>query len=157
MFTSKDLYNKNIYNVNGQKIGFPREIYIDFYERKVIGLEMKNNTYIETQKIINLNDKILKALFRKENIEKLSLILGLKILDLQKNIKGIVDDIIIDEETYKIKAILATDSKKRLEKEVLLIKDCILYDDYMIYVGNKNIQVKNIPICINKSEYTKKA
>lgn len=157
MFTSKDLYNKNIYDVNGQKIGYPTEIYIDFYERKVIGLQMKNNTYIETQYILNLNEKILTTLFKKKEGEKLSLILGLKILDLQKNIKGILDDVIIDEDTYQIKGILVRNNKKFAQREVLLIKDCILYDDYMIYVGNDNIQVKNMDICINKSEYTKKA
>lgn len=42
MLKSKDFYMKSVYDVNSKKIGIVEDIFINFYEGKVIGLDISS-------------------------------------------------------------------------------------------------------------------
>ncbi|WP_143314812.1 PRC-barrel domain-containing protein [Clostridium sp. HBUAS56017] len=167
MFRSKDLYMKNIYDSNGKKLGISKSIYIDFYRGQVIGIGFNNykmkgkRNYVDVNDIILLedNDILVKSVGKGSGL-KFSDIKDLEVIDKLGNSKGIVEDILIEKESYKIKGLIVSPGiidRILRGKEVILINNSVLGEDYILYLGEPNIVFKNIPHEINKNGYVKKA
>lgn len=154
MIKSKDILNKNVYDTNNKKIGILKDIFIDLYRGNIEGVDIfsyfsfKKNLHIKPKDIIKIKESIIANKVFNECIGfRYSEIKDMEILDTLGQIKGNIEDILIDEVTFKIKGFVITPGileKIIRGKEVILLKDIIIDEDYIIYKDNSNIKFKNI-------------
>jgi len=164
MIKSKDLYMKSIYDLNGKKIGTSKEIFIDFNKGMVLGLEINTlgfkNNYVDINDIIQIDKDIL--------IRKVSEVRGLRFTEIKNmevkdkcgNSKGVIEDLLIDDDNYNIKGLIVNSGifdTLIKGKEVILINNSILGEEYILYLGEPNIVFKNIPHELENNENLKKA
>ena len=164
MFKSKDLYMKNIYDLNGKKVGTSKEILIDFYTGRVLGLEINTfgfkNDYVDIKDIIQIDEEILIKKVSEIKGIRFSDIRDMEVIDRLGNSKGVVEDLLIEEDSYDIKGIILNSGiidTLLKGKEVILINNSVLGEEYILYLGQPNIVFKNVPHEINRNENVKKA
>lgn len=163
MLRSKDFYMKSVYDVRGKKIGIVEDLFIDFFKERVKGLKVSNyslfskKNFIEFQSIISINkDIVVEKSIQGKGLE-LKNIKGMDIIDLNGNIKGVVEDIIIGEEDFSIKGlVISTGIIERLlkGKDILLLSECILGEEYILYIGKEGVTLKSMPRKVDKNEAT---
>lgn len=166
MYRVKDFYLKKVSNLNGKKLGNVKDIFIDFYMGQVKGLlvgrmsMMSKKNYVQIENVVNFDDEIIvNDIILGEGL-KVSDIISMEVIDKYGTLKGVVEDILIDEENFTIKGIVVSPGivdKLIYGKEILLPNQTILGEEYILYFGESNIVVKNIPHEINKYDYRKKA
>ncbi|AOR23185.1 PRC-barrel domain-containing protein [Clostridium taeniosporum] len=165
MIRTKDFYLKKIYNLEGKRIGVVKDIYINFYEKKLEGFEVSNTAffskknYIDIDDIIDIGEDIVAKDLKSGNGLKFKDIKDLDVMDTQGRLKGAVEDLLIDRNNYTIKAIIVTSGfidKILKGKEIFLLNECILGEDYVLYTGKENISFKSIPHNVNEYEFIKK-
>lgn len=163
MLRSKDFYMKSVYDVRGKKIGIVEDLFTDFFEGKVKGLKVSNyslfskKNFVEIKSIISINKEIIvEESIKGEGIEFKN-IKGMDIIDSNGDIKGVVEDIIIEEENFCIKGlVISTGIIERLikGKKILLISECILGEEYILYMGEDGVTLKSMPRKVDKNEAT---
>lgn len=161
MIRSKEFLLKNVYDIRGKKLGVVEDLYIDFFKGIIIGLKISTHVFFSKKNCVFIDDiiSIDKEILVKELKEgtglRLQEVKGMDIIDLNGNLKGVVEDCIIDEVGLTIKGlVVSTGLIERLlkGKEVILINECILGEDYVLYVGNKNVTLKSMPRKEEKNE-----
>ncbi len=161
MIRSKEFLLKNVYDIRGKKLGVVEDLYIDFFKGIIIGLKISTHAFFSKKNCVFIDDiiSIDKEILVKELKEgtglRLQEVKGMDIIDLNGNLKGVVEDCIIDEVGLTIKGlVVSTGLIERLlkGKEVILINECILGEDYVLYVGNKNVTLKSMPRKEEKNE-----
>lgn len=161
MLKSKDFYMKSVYDVNGKKIGIVEDIFINFYEGKVIGIDISSysllskKNFVKYEDIISIDEEIIVRSSIKYNGIKLKDIKGMEIIDLNGNIKGTVEDLIIRESDFSIKGLLISTGvidKLLKGKQILLINQCILGEEYILYTGKDNMTLKVMPRKVKNNE-----
>lgn len=161
MLKSKDFLLKNVYNIKGKKMGVVEDVYIDFFKGNVVGIKISNYSFLSKKDLIDCNNiiSIDKEILAEEAKEGFGLrmqeIKGMDVLDLNGNLKGVVEDFIINENDLTIKGlVVSTGLIERLlrGKDVILISECILAEDYILYLGNKNVTLKSLPRRGEKNE-----
>lgn len=161
MLRSKDFYMKSVYNICGKKIGIVEDLFINFFEGKITGINISNYSLFSKKNFISCDDiiSIDRDIIVKKSMEgsglKLKSVKGMEIIDLNSNIKGIMEDLIIKENDFSIKGILvSTGIIDRLlkGKEILLINQCILGEEYILYIGSSNMTLKAMPRKGEKNE-----
>lgn len=166
MFRSKDFYLKKIYNTSGKKLGVVRDLYIDFNKGVIVGIRVTNysllnkKNYLDVSKIQWFDDDIIASELEEAEGLRFSEIKDLEVVDKSGNIKGEVEDILIDEQTYTITGLILGSGivdKVVRGKEIILINKCVLGDDFILYIGEDGIVVRNIPSGIEKDAICKKA
>ena len=165
MLKSKDFYLKNIYSNEGRKIGVVEDIYMDFYHGKIVGFKssatgiFSRSNYIDINDVIDIGEDVIVYEGKKGSGLGLKAIKNMKIIDSNGSIKGVLEDIIIEDYSYTIKGIVISSGLiDRLVKgkEVLLIDECILGDQYILYTGKNNVLFKTMPHNMEeKNEYSK--
>lgn len=154
MYRSKDFYLKNIYDLKGNKLGRTRDIFIDFNRGEVLGIKVSSLTlkgkknYLDVNNIINFDEDILASNLDNREGLKFSDIKDMEVIDKEGNIKGELEDLLIDEETYKIKGLIISGGiidKIIKGREIILINQSILGEDCILYLGDETIVVKNLP------------
>lgn len=152
MIKSKDILNKNVYDTNNKKIGIVKDIFIDFHRGNMEGIDIfsyfpfKKNLHIKPKDIVKINEFIVA---RKEFNGcvgfRYSEIKDMEILDALGEIKGNIEDILIDEVTFNIRGFVVSPGileKIIRGKEIILLKDIIVNEDYIIYKDDSNIKLK---------------
>lgn len=166
MFKTRDFYLKKVYSVNGKKIGVIEDLYIDFYSGKVIGFEISNHTlfskknYIDMADVIDIGEDMIVNNIKRGTGLKFKQIENMEIIDTSSNVKGILEDLIIDKHDYSIKGIVITSGlidKMIRGKEIVLLNKCILGEKYILYTGNDGILFKSMPHNMVNKNATKKA
>ena len=161
MLKSKDFYMKSVYDVNSKKIGIVEDIFINFYEGKVIGLDISSyslfskKNFVRYEDIISIDKEIIVRKSIKYSGIKLKDIKGMEIIDLNGNIKGTIEDLIIRENDFSIKGLLISTGviEKLLKgKQILLINQCILGEEYILYTGKDNMTLKLMPRKVKNNE-----
>ena len=154
MLRSRDFYLKNVYNIKGKKLGVIEDIYIDFFKGKVTGFKcsiynfFQINNYIDIDDVIEFGDDIIIFEEKQGNGLGFKSIKNIEVIDVDNNVRGILEDIIIDDYEYSIKGIVISSGLiDRLikGKEVLLLDQCILGDEFILYTGKDNIKFKTMP------------
>ena len=85
---------------------------------------------------------------------------NIEVVDINGIVKGVFEDIIVDEYSYLIKGIVISSGLiDRLikGKEILLLEQCILGDEYILYNGKDNIMFKSIPHNLESKNESSKA
>ena len=166
MFKTRDFYFKKVYNIKGKKIGIIEDLYIDFYLGKVVGFKVSNsilfskNNYVDMQDIIDIGEDVIINSIRKGEGLTFKEIKYMEIIDTLSNIKGVLEDIIIDIQDYSIKAIVISSGlidKMIKGKQIILLNRCILGEKYILYTGNEGISFKSMPHNMENYNATKKA
>lgn len=166
MFKTRDFYLKKVYSVEGKKIGVIEDLYIDFYYGKVIGFEVSNHSlfskknYVNIGDVIDIGDDMIISSINRGTGLKFKQIKDMDIIDTLGNVKGVLEDLIIDTQDYSIKGIVITSGlldKMIKGKEIILINRCILGEKYILYTGNDGILFKSMPHNMEKQNAIKKA
>ncbi|AWK51276.1 photosystem reaction center subunit H [Clostridium beijerinckii] len=166
MFKTRDFYFKKVYNIKGKKIGIIEDLYIDFYLGKVVGFKVSNSTlfskknYVDMEDIIEIGEDIIINSIRKGEGLTFKEIKYMEIIDTLSNIKGVLEDIIIDIQDYSIKAIVISSGlidKMIKGKQIILLNRCILGERYILYTGNEGISFKSMPHNMEQYNAIKKA
>lgn len=154
MFRSKDFYLKNIYNLKGNRMGRTKDIFIDFSRGQVVGIKVSNFTlkgkknYLDVKKIMSFDEDILVTELENKEGLKFSDIKNMEVIDKAGNVRGELEDLIIDDKTFKITGLIISGGiidKIIKGKEIILINQSILGEDYILYLGDDTVVVKNIP------------
>lgn len=154
MIKSKDFYLLKVYDIKGNYIGIIDDIYINFYKGTIEGFFISNYMFFRKKDFINVNDiislqevVIVKKVSGKEGISFKG-IKDMEIKDKTTMLKGVLEDLIIEKDGLYIKGLIMSSGifdKIIKGKEVLLIKDCILGEKFILYNGNTEIKLKSIP------------
>lgn len=165
MFRIKDFYLKDVINEKGKKIGSTKDIYIDFEKGQVIGLKVScfrisnNKHYLDINKIVSFGEDIVANNFEACEGLEFSRIKDFEVVDKEGNIKGELEDILIDEDSYKIAGLIISGGiidKIIRGKEIILINQTVLKEDHILYLGKDELVVKNIPRQVNLNYAIKK-
>lgn len=166
MFKTRDFYFKKVYDLRGKKIGIIEDIYIDFYLGKIIGFKVSSsilfskNNYVDMEEIIDIGDDVIINSIRRGTGLAFKELKYMEIIDKLSNVKGVLEDIIIDALDYSIKAIVISSGlidKMIKGKEIILINKCILGEKYILYTGNEGISFKSMPHNMEDYNAIKKA
>lgn len=166
MFKTRDFYFKKVYDLKGKKIGIIEDIYIDFYLGKIMGFKVSSsilfskNNYVDMEEIIDIGEDVIINSIRRGKGLAFKELKYMEIIDKSSNIKGVLEDIIIDERDYSIKAIVMSSGlidKMIKGKEIILIDKCILGEKYILYTGSEGISLKSMPHNMENYNAIKKA
>ncbi|MCY6356779.1 PRC-barrel domain-containing protein [Clostridium sp. ZS2-4] len=155
MYRSKDFLLMEVVDIKGKKIGFIKDILIDFNEGFVIGFNI--SSYNLFHKSVNVlkkdiisfnNNMIIKKNFREERLEFFTL-KGIDVLDRCGDVIGIMEDIIFDNFSFEIIGVVV--SKGLIAnfingKKIFLTKELILGEKNILYYGkNSKMNFKTMP------------
>lgn len=166
MVKTRDFYFKKVYNIKGKKIGIIEDLYIDFYYGKVVGFKVSNSllfskkNYIDMQDIIDIGEDIIIDSIKQGEGLTFKEIKYLEVIDSFGDVKGVVEDLIIDITDYSIKAIVISSGlidKMIKGKQIILINKCILGEKYILFTGNEHVQFKTMPHSMENYRGIKKA
>lgn len=166
MFKTRDFYFKKVYNVKGKKIGIIEDLYIDFHLGKVLGFKISNshlfskNDYVDMQDVVDIGEDLIIDSIRQGCGLTFKEIKYLEIIDTYGNVKGVLEDIIIDIKDYSIKAIVISSGlidKMIKGKQIILLSKCILGEKYILYSGNQDVTFKTMPHNMENCNAIKKA
>lgn len=166
MFKTRDFYFKKVYNIKGKKIGIIEDLYIDFYQGKVVGFKISNsmlfskNNYVDIEDIIDIGEDLIISSIRKGEGLAFKELKYMEVIDTLSNVKGVLEDIIIDIQDYSIKAIVISSGlvdKMIKGKQIILLDRCILGEKYILYTGNEGVLFKSLPHTMDNYNATKKA
>lgn len=155
MYRSKDFLLMEVVDIKGEKIGFIKDILIDFNEGFVIGFSISSynlfhkNVNVLKKDIISFNNNmIIKKNLREERLKFFTL-KGIDVLDRYGNVIGIMEDIIFDNFSFQIIGVVV--SKGLIAnfingKKIFLIKELILGEKNILYYGESSkMNFKTMP------------
>lgn len=154
MFKWRDFYLMKVYNSKNRYIGVVEDISIDFNKGIIEGFTIspasiiKKHTFVSRDAILSI-DKVMR-------IKETSKFKGLKFKEIKfidiingnKKLIGVLEDLIIDKENFSIKGLIISSGifdKMFKGKEIITLKHCTLCDDYILYNGNEGIKLKTLP------------
>ena len=166
MLRSKDFYLKKVYKTDGKKVGIVEDLCIDFFNAKLVGFKVSTKNLFSKKNYVDKEDVILlgENIIIKEVEEKIGLyfekIKDMEVIDVKGKIRGTVEDLIIDSENYEIRGIIVSSGlidKMIRGKQIFLLNDCILGEEYILYKKEENISFKIMPHNIKNLYVEKKA
>lgn len=134
----------DVVNIKGEKLGYIKDIIIDFNKKNIIGFKvtpyklLKKNFNVMKEDILYFDKSMVINKINNEEYLKFSDIKKLYVIDKNSNILGMVKDLVFSEKDLEIKAlIIARNSISLLtERKVLLIKNMILGEKNILYFNN---------------------
>ena len=154
MIKSKDFYLVKVYDTKGKYLGTVEDIYINFYEEKMEGFAVSNffkfskKNFVKKEDIISMEEVIIaRNLSFKIGIPFKS-IKDMDIKDNKNVMKGVLEELIIEKEDFSIKGLTMSSGifdKMFKGKEILLLKNCILGEDFILYKGSQEVSLKSMP------------
>ncbi|VYT77775.1 photosystem reaction center subunit H [Clostridium tertium] len=154
MLKTKDFYLLKVYDLRGKYLGIIGDVYIDFSTGIVKGFLISNykffskKNFITTSNIMTIEDvMIVKELDLKEGISFRE-IKDIDVRDRNNTILGVLEDLIIEEKDFSIKGLIISSGifdRIFKGKEILLHKQCILGEDFILYYGNGEVRLKTLP------------
>lgn len=154
MFKWRDFYLLKIYNEKNKYIGVVEDISIDFYKGVVSGFIIspssifKKQMYVSIDSVISIDEDVkIKDTSNFEGL-KFKEIRYMDIINKEKKLIGVLEDLIIDKQNFKIKGIIISSGvfdKMFKGKEVITLKHCTLCDEYILYNGSSRVKLKTLP------------
>lgn len=154
MLKTKDFYLLKVYDLRGKYLGVIDDVFIDFSNGLIKGFSISNykffskKNFIESSNILTIEDvMIIKELSIKKGIS-FKEIKDIDVRDRNNTILGILEDLIIEKRDYSIKGLIISSGifdRIFKGKDILLHKECILGEDFILYYGNNEVKLKTIP------------
>lgn len=155
MAKSRDYIYMDVLNIKGEKIGYIKDLLIDFNKNQVVGFKinpyklMKKGFNVLKEDVIYQKSKLIIKNVVKGRFLELSEIMNMHVVDKYSNILGLVSEIIFDSESYEIQGISIRDYNlwsMLKSRRVLLPKDIIIGEEYIFYHGeNERISMECLP------------
>ncbi|QGU95293.1 photosystem reaction center subunit H [Clostridium bovifaecis] len=140
MYRSKDFILMDVIDISGKKLGFIKDILINFHEGYITGFSIssaklfKKKYSVKKENIITFNSNMVVSEVTEVEELMLSDFKGMDVVDNKGDIIGRVEDVIFNNEDFKISGVIVSTGFVRnliYGKQIYLIKELIL--------GNKNI------------------
>lgn len=155
MYKSKDFILKDIIGMNGNKLGYVKDIVINFYGSSVEGFLISKNSILNKKLCVLKKDIVSydKSLIVEKSVScgylTLDSIKNMDVKDKNENILGTIDDIIFEKFSFKIRAYILSLGLIRniyMGKRILLSDELILGENCLFYLNNsKNIRFLSLP------------
>ncbi|MBU3141977.1 PRC-barrel domain-containing protein [Clostridium sp. CF012] len=155
MFKSKDFILMDVVTVEGKKIGFIKDLLIDFSAGKVIGFLVSpyklfhKNVSVLKQDIIYSNKRMVVKKVDKNEYLCLHSFINMDVIDKCNNIFGMVEEITFTHDTFDIKGIIVSSGfiiNLLRGKRIMLINELILGEENLLYIPNCNeYSFKSVP------------
>lgn len=155
MFRSKDFILMDIVDIRGKRIGFIKDIIIDFHKGEVKGFVISSYKLFQKticvliKDIVSFNKSMIISKWERDNFLKLSDIKDIDIINKYGDIIGMAEDILFHEFTYKIQGLVVSTGfiKNILSgKKILLMNSVILGENAILNISdNSNIDFVSIP------------
>ncbi|SHE89660.1 PRC-barrel domain-containing protein [Clostridium fallax] len=153
MHRVNDFHMIRVLNVKGEKIGEIKDVEIDYFKEIITGFKISSKgfskkNFIDAKDILSINKVIIAKEAKKHeglNFEKIK---DMEVLNKNGVIIGIVEDLLIDIENFKIKGLIISSgliNKFLKGKEVLLLGETILGEKSILYFGNSKINLAAMP------------
>jgi uncharacterized protein YrrD len=146
MFRIKDFTLMDVVYVSGKKLGFIKDVLLDFNSGIVIGFSVSSyNLLVKSVTVLKEDILAFNELMIVRNTCKVSYLnfkeyKNMEVIDRCGNLVGMLEDIIFDE-NFKIKGVLISGGiiRKLFEgKRVALINDIIVGEDNILLVKELN-------------------
>ena len=143
-----------VYDATGKYLGSVTDIAIDFYNGMVTGFIInsfslnKKKNYIDVSDVISLENVMIAKKVSNFSGMRLKEIQSIDIVNEKNVLKGVLEDLIIDERSFEIRSIIMCSGifdRMFRGKEILLIKHCILCEAYILYKENEGVVFKTLP------------
>lgn len=166
MLKTRDFYLIKVYDVKGKYLGVIDDIAIDFYKGEIIGFFVSNfslfskKNYIDKEYIISINEVVIVTSITRYIGLAFKTIKDMDIIDNSNTMRGVLEDLIIEKKDLSIKGLIMSSGifdKMIKGKEILLLKQCILGEDFILYNGNESIRLQTLPHKIVGYENAKQA
>lgn len=154
MFRTKDFIMMDVADVKGKRIGFIKDILINFNEGVVVGFLISpynlfvKSCYVLSQDIVSFERTMIIEKTTLHSPLKLRDFLGMEVLDTKGNILGVFEDIIFSHD-FKVKGLVVSSgfiSKLIKGKKIVLINEILVGDDNIIYMGNsQKVNLVSVP------------
>jgi len=155
MFRTKDFILMDVCNTKGKKIGFIKDILIDFNRGEVKGFAISSYKLFQgticvlKENIVSFNKTMVISKYNSNKYFKFSDMRSMDIINKSGDIVGMMEDILFHEFTFKIYGVIvSTGFVKNLisGKKVFLIKNMILGEESILYYkDNSKIDLISIP------------
>ena len=145
MYKSKDFIFMDVVSIDGKKIGFIRDLLIDFNKGKVIGFVVSpykfyhKNVSVLIEDIIYFNKYMVVKKVEKNKYLCLHSFVSMDVIDKCRNVYGMVEDITFSCDTFKIKGIIVSSgfiTNLLRGKRIMLINELILGEENLLYLSN---------------------
>lgn len=156
MAKSRDYLYKDVMNINGEKIGYIKDLLVDFGRSEVVGFKinpykiMKKGFNVLKEDIIYQREQLIVKDTAKNKFIEFSSIMNMYVVDKCFNILGLVSEVIFDDEEFIIKGISIRDYNlwsMFKSRRILLIKELIIGEEYIFFIGdNPKITMECMPI-----------
>ncbi|WP_244833053.1 PRC-barrel domain-containing protein [Clostridium sp. BJN0001] len=154
MYRVKDFYLKKVIDLNGRKLGTIVDVVIDFYKGILLGFKVSNRfilskrNFVPIDKVIDISDCVIALEAQKNEGIEFKSIKNMEVKNSNGTTKGAIEDIIINKGDFSIKALIVSSGffdKLINGKKILLINDCILGENFVIYTNTDTVSFKSIP------------
>ncbi len=150
MYRVRDIYLKKVYNYKNKLMGIVEDIYVDLRNGEVLGLKVARSklffkkNFIDIKKIIMDEKKITAIDFEKNKGIEFKKIKNMEFIDENGRLKGVVEDIFIDN-SFVIKGFIVSSgifNNITKGKDIFLTTQCEYKDKVIIYKGHEKICLK---------------
>ena len=155
MFRTKDFILMDVVNLKGKKIGFIKDILVDFHKGEVIGFVVssyklfQNTICVMKENIVSFNKIMVISKYSKRDSLVFSKIKNMDIINRFGDIVGMAEDMLFQEFTFKINGlVVSTGFIKNLiiGKKILLMNSIILGEENILYYSDRsNVDFISIP------------
>ena len=152
LYKTRDLYLRKVYNDKNKLVGIVEDIYVDLQKGRVLGIKVSErklffkNNFININKLIIDNEKIIAANFEEKKGVEFKNIKDIEVFDEEENLKGVIEDIFIDDD-FNIKGFIVSSgiiNNITKGKEIFLPAECEYKDNIVIYKGRNKILLTTI-------------
>lgn len=166
MLKTRDFYLLKVYDIKGKYLGVIDDIAIDFYKGNIIGFFISNfslfskKNYINKDEIVAINEVVIVNSITYHKGLSFKEIKDMDIMDINNTMRGVLEDLIIEKKDLSIKGLIMSSGifdKMLKGKEILLLKQCTLGEDFILYDGNDSIKLQTLPHNIGMYDKLKQA
>lgn len=150
----RDYIYMDVVDINGKRLGYIKDILINFHEKKVIGFDITpyklfgKNFNVMKEDVLYFNKYMVVKKISKEKCLKFEDINKMYVIDRNSNILGVVKDLIFDEDEMNIQGVIIATNILNLflKRQVLLAKNLILGEKNLFYMSTEEkINLECIP------------
>jgi len=155
MLRSRDFLLMDVLNIKGKKIGYIKDLLVDFNGGQVEGFVIstyklfQGELYVLTEDIISFNNSMIISNCVKDKRFELKHLKSMDVLNRYGSIIGMVEDVLFDWNSFKIKGVLVSTGFIRnfiMGKKIILINNLILGEENLWCYGDCNkLSLVSIP------------
>lgn len=147
MFRTKDFILMDVVDIKGKKIGFIKDIIIDFHKAQVKGFVISSyKIYQKTlnvlkEDIVSFNKTMVVKRWHKDKFLTFSEVKNRDVKNRYGDIIGILEDMLFHEFTFEIKGIIISSGFIKnfiTGKKIILMNSVILGEESILYYKDKS-------------------